>query len=95
MKKLLLIAAASSLGLGVLTAPSSAQVRFDVGPGGPSVRVGPSHEERWERRRDFERRRFIRDDRMTTGSIAGCRTIIVREQNDFGDTVTKRIQRCR
>ena len=32
---------------------------------------------------------------MTTGSVRGCRTITVREQNDYGDTVTKRIERCR
>ena len=38
---------------------------------------------------------MIREDRMTTGSVAGCRTIIVREQNDYGDTVTKHIRRCR
>ena len=95
MKRLLLAAAVSALGFGMLSSPSSAQVRFDVGPDGPSVRVGPSHDDRWERRHDWERRRMIREDRMTTGSVAGCRTIVVREQNDYGDTVTKRIRRCR
>jgi hypothetical protein len=72
--------------------PSFAQVEFGVGPSGPSIRVGPE-QDRYERRR-VERRRY-NDDRLSTGSVDRCRTVVIREEDDNGDVVTRRVRRCR
>jgi hypothetical protein len=94
MKKIAWLFAATLTSLGpVVATPSSAQVQFDVGPEGPSVRVGPD-DRRYERRY-IERRRSYDDDRLSTGSVGRCRTVIVREEGEDGDTVTRRVRRCR
>jgi hypothetical protein len=92
MKKATLLAAAALTGLSALAAtPSSAQVQFGIGPNGPNIQVGPDGDRRYERR--IERRRY--DDRATTGSIERCRTVIIREEDEYGDEVTRRVRRCR
>ncbi|WP_139165578.1 hypothetical protein [Microvirga guangxiensis] len=92
MKKTTWLLAATLIGCGVIGAtPSSAQVQFGIGPDGPNIQIGPDNDRRYERR--IERRRY--EDRATTGSIERCRTVIVREEDEFGDEVTRRVRRCR
>jgi hypothetical protein len=94
MKKATWLLTATLIGSGIISAtPSSAQVQLEIGPRGPSVRVGP--DDRYERRRYIERRRIYDDDRMTTGSTRRCRTVITREEDEYGDIVTRRVRRCR
>ena len=95
MKKLVL---AIVFALAGVTA-ASAQVEFRAGPGGLGVGVGPTHERhiRRDRSDDGPRTTVIRRERrdrdMVTGST-GCRTITVKERDDSGRRVTKRIERC-
>jgi hypothetical protein len=94
MTKSVLLVAAVLLGSGVVAAtPSVAQVQFGIGPHGPSVRVGP--DERRVERRYIERRRHFDDDRLTTGSVGGCRTVVIRDEDEDGNVVTRRVRRCR
>lgn len=93
MRKTTWLLAAALVGSGIAAStPSTAQVQFGVGPNGPSVRIGPQ-EDRYERRH-IERRRAYDED-LSTGSVNRCRTVIIREENDDGDLVTRRIRRCR
>jgi hypothetical protein len=93
MKKATLLVAAALTGLGALAAtPSSAQVQFGIGPNGPNIQIGPDNDR--NERRYIERRRYD-DDRLSTGSVDRCRTVIIREEDDYGDTVTRRVRRCR
>jgi len=95
MKKLTLLMAATFFASGMIGAtPSSAQVQLEIGPRGPSVRVGPDDDRRYERRYR-ERRRVYDEDRLSTGSVNRCRTVIVREEDEYGDIVTRRVRRCR
>jgi hypothetical protein len=95
MKKATWLLAATLIGSGLLSAtPSYAQVQFGIGPNGPSVRVGPDDDRRYERRR-YERRRVYDDDTLSTGSVSRCRTVVIREEDDDGDIVTRRVRRCR
>jgi len=89
MKKLLLALVATAA---VGTTTASAQ-GVQIGPGG--VRVDPGYErrgdDRGERRWDRERgERRWREGRHG----GGCRTIIVKKEDQFGRRVTKRIERC-
>jgi hypothetical protein len=94
MKKATWLISAMLIGASfVVASPSSAQVQMGIGPHGPSVRVGPDSDRRYERRY-IERRRF-HDDRLTTGSVGRCKTVTIREEDDDGDMVTRRIRRCR
>jgi hypothetical protein len=96
MKKVAGLLGVALMGAGMLAAtPSFAQVQFGVGPNGPTVRVGPE-EDRYERRieRRIERRRY-NDDRLSTGSVDRCRTVVIREEDDNGDVITRRVRRCR
>jgi hypothetical protein len=88
-----LLAAALIGSSAVVSTPSLAQVQFGIGPDGPSVRVGPDRDR--HERRYIERRRVYDRDDLSTGSIDRCRTVVIREENDDGDTVTRRIRRCR
>jgi hypothetical protein len=91
MKKATLLVAAALTGLSALAAtPSSAQVQFGIGPNGPNIQVGPDRDR--HERRYIERRRY---DDLTTGSVERCRTVIIREEDDNGDQVTRRVRRCR
>jgi hypothetical protein len=86
MRNVALLAAAL-VGAGFMTAsPSEAQVRFGVGPSGPSVQIGQDRDR-------YVERRYYRDD-MTTGSVNDCRTITKRVQRPNGTTVTTRERRC-
>lgn len=94
MKKVSWLLASALVGMSSFaSAPSFAQVQFGVGPEGPSVRIGPD-ERRYERRY-IERRRVYDEDDLSTGSINRCRTVVIREEDDDGDIVTRRIRRCR
>jgi len=94
MKKKSWLLTSAFIGLSsIASVPSSAQVQFGVGPHGPSVRIGPD-EHRYERRY-IERRRVYDEDDLSTGSISRCRTVVIREEDEDGDLVTRRIRRCR
>lgn len=96
MKKATWLLAATLIGSGIVSAtPSFAQVQFGIGPDGPSVRVGPDDDRRYERRRYIERRRAYDDDSLSTGSVNRCRTVVIREEDEDGDVVTRRVRRCR
>ena len=85
--------AAAVVGSGVLmTTPSIAQVQFGLGPNGPSVRIGPDQDRVVQRR--IVRRHFVDGDRITTGSTRRCKTVTIREENEFGDAVVRRHRRC-
>jgi hypothetical protein len=92
MKKLILaLVAAAAVGA---TAASAQGIQ--VGPGG--VRVDPGYDRRDYDRRDYDRgwdrdrgERRWREGRRGDG---GCRTIIVKKEDQFGRRVTKRIERC-
>ncbi|MCB8819006.1 hypothetical protein [Microvirga rosea] len=92
MRKAIWIAAVALIGASAVATPSSAQVQLGISPDGPSIRVGP--DEHRHERRYIERRRVYDEDRLSTGSVRGCRTVVIREENDAGDTVTRRIRRC-
>ena len=89
------LVAAALLSSSVFVAtPSSAQVQFGIGPNGPNVQIGPDDNRRYERPY-MERRRYRDDDRLTTGTVGGCRTMVIREEDEDGDIVTRRVRRCR
>ena len=93
MRKAAWLLAATLIGSGIAAStPSIAQVQFGVGPDGPSVRIGPQ-EDRYERR--YIERRRVYDEDLSTGSINRCRTVIIREEDEYGDLVTRRVRRCR
>jgi hypothetical protein len=91
MRKAILIACgATALLAGSMTAQAQGVY---VGPGGIEFNRGGND---WDRR--VERRGWDND---RTGTIVerrtyepGCRTIIVRRENEDGDMVTRRIRRC-
>lgn len=94
MKKVTWLLTTMLIGSGIAAStPSFAQVQFGIGPEGPSVRIGPD-ERRYERRY-IERRRVYDDDDLATGSVNRCRTVVIREEDEDGDIVTRRIRRCR
>ena len=89
---------------------ASAQIEMRAGPGGIAIGSDVRRDRDWDRGdrsttvirrdgRDFdrgERTTVIRRDRdrvYSTGSTR-CRTIIVKERDDMGRRVTKRIERC-
>jgi Ni/Co efflux regulator RcnB len=86
MKRLVFAAlAAAALGS---TAASAQGVQ--IGPGG--VRVDPGYD---RRDNDRDERRWDHERRWREGRHGGgCRTIIVKKEDDFGRRVTKRIERC-
>ena len=93
MKKTTWLLAAALIGSGiVVSTPSSAQVQFGIGPDGPNIQVGPDRDR--HERRYIERRRYD-DDRLTTGSTSRCRTVVIREEDENGDEITRRVRRCR
>lgn len=66
---------------GFVSSTALAQPAVEIGPGG--VRVSPDSD-RYERRRG---RRWERDR-------GGCRTIVERRENRFGEMVTRRTRVC-
>jgi hypothetical protein len=90
MKKLAL-----ALGLCVAATAASAQsIEFRAGGGGfdrdRTVRTEVRRDRGWDDDRVVVRRRR---DVYETGNV-GCRTIIVKKEDDFGRMVTKRIRKC-
>jgi Ni/Co efflux regulator RcnB len=90
----LVVAAAAMLG----TSAVSAQV-VDLGRGGPTIDLRSDR----QRERDYQRREMRRDaeygrsryDRrdLSTGSV-GCRTVTIRERDEYGNSVTRRRSDC-
>jgi hypothetical protein len=106
MKRLVWLAAATIISAGIPSTPSMAQPRLElgIGPNGPSVGIrDPEQErrERWRARREWEERQARREARRgfynpgDTGGIGRCRTIITRQQDQWGRTVEERERRCR
>ena len=90
MKKLAL-----ALGLCVAATAASAQsIEFRAGGGGfdrdRTVRTEVRRDRGWDDDRVVVRRRR---DVYETGNV-GCRTIIVKKEDDFGRMVSKRIRKC-
>ena len=91
MKKLAL-----ALGLCVAATAASAQsIEFRAGGGGfdrgPTVRTEVRRDRDWNDDRVVVRRQ--RRDVYETGNV-GCRTIVIKKEDDFGRMVTKRIRKC-
>ncbi|HYY84482.1 MAG TPA: hypothetical protein VE686_08280 [Beijerinckiaceae bacterium] len=105
MKKLALALALTVVG----ATAASAQIEMRAGPGGVAIGSDVRRDRDWDRGdrttvirregRDWDRgdrTTVIRRDRdrvYSTGSTR-CRTIIVKERDDMGRRVTKRIERC-
>jgi hypothetical protein len=105
MRKIVLLAAVSLLGSGVfLSTPSFAQVEFGIGPSGPSFRVGPNDEDRYDRRERWRERRAMEQERAyeegrrsawRDGRYGeGCRTVTVEEEDQWGRPIVRRMRRC-
>jgi hypothetical protein len=77
------------------TTAATAQVDFRAGPGGVGIGVDRDRD-RGERTTVIRRDRgdWDRGDRTVVRRERGCRTIIVKERDDMGRRVTKRIERC-
>jgi len=106
MHKLVGLAAATIIGSGILATPSMAQpqLEFGIGPNGPSIGIrDPEQErrERWRARREWEEREARREARRgfydpdETAGLERCRTIITRQQDQWGRTMEARERRCR
>lgn len=105
MRKIVLLAAVSLLGSGVfLATPSVAQVELGIGPYGPSVRVGPRDDDRYERRERWRERRAVERARgYEEGRRAAwrdsrygerCRTVTIQEEDEWGRVIVRRARRC-
>jgi hypothetical protein len=103
MKKLALALALTVVGATAATA----QIEMRAGPGGLAIGTDVRRDRdydrgerttiiRRDRDRDFDRgeRTVVRRDRVYSTGSAGCRTIIVKQRDDMGRRVTKRIERC-
>ncbi len=99
MKKLALALALTVVG----ATAASAQIEMRAGPGGIAIGSDVRRDRDWDRGdrttvirregRDWDRGDRRRDRVYSTGSTR-CRTIIVKERDDMGRRVTKRIERC-
>jgi hypothetical protein len=91
MKTLAIAAVASVLGItGAMAQSSTTVIRRDSGDG---FRAGVSVRDHGMR--DHDSRFVVRRSRVLhTGSVEGCRTIIVKRTNAMGDRVTKKIRKC-
>jgi hypothetical protein len=80
------------MGCVCLLATAAPAQEVTVGPGG--VTIGRDHDREWQRRH----MRNLGEDR--TGTVverqygSRCHTVTIREEDDNGDTVTKRVRRC-
>lgn len=89
------LALVASATIGVTAVPAQT---VDFGPGGPSVDL----RSRGQRERDFQREQVRRDRDDDRGRVSDrgfgggrdCRTVTVREQDDYGNTVTRRRREC-
>ncbi|WP_262030656.1 hypothetical protein [Microvirga sp. Mcv34] len=110
MRKIVFLAIATLGSSLLVSSPSLAQpqLQFGIGPDGrPQIGVrDPEQEryerrERWRERREEDRNRAYeagRRDALREGRRYGyesrCRNIIIREEDDWGRTVTRRVRRC-
>jgi hypothetical protein len=110
MQKIALLAAAIMGSSVFIAAPSVAQpqIQFGIGPDGrPQIGVRDPEQERYERReywrqrREAERARAYEEGRRDAWRAqryraygGNCRNITIREEDDWGRTVTRRIRRC-
>src|SRR5688572_27037860 len=110
MKNFAVLTAVAVLGGSLLASSADAQVRFNVTPDGPNVRVGPDRNRDWDRRdhwdrRDFghERRIIVRRDRDRWDRSRWDRDVtgsigncrtIITREDTPRGTITKRIKRC-
>jgi hypothetical protein len=79
MKKIAIIAAlAATAAFGAVSAASAVEV--DLGPGG--VRVGEGYHHHWDR------------GYRAYGSDRGCRVVVTKRINRFGERVTERRRIC-
>jgi hypothetical protein len=102
MKKLALALALTVVG----ATAASAQIEMRAGPGGVAIGSDVRRDRDWDRGdrttvirregRDWDRgdRTVVRRDRVYSTGSTRCRTIIVKERDDMGRRVTKRIERC-
>jgi hypothetical protein len=92
MKTLAIFTVASVLGItGAMAQSSTTVIRRDSDNDG--FRAGVSV--RGHGMRDHDSRVVVRRSRVLhTGSVEGCRTIIVKRTNDMGDRITKKIRKC-
>jgi len=106
---LLTIAAIGSSLFGASPTLAQPQLQFGIGPDGrPQFGVRDPEQERYERRERWRERReqdrtrayeegrrdALRGERRYDGYERGCRNIIIREEDDWGRTVTRRVRRC-
>jgi hypothetical protein len=85
------------------------QIQFGIGPDGrPQVGVRDPEQERYERRERWRERRqedrarayeagrrdARREERRYDAYESRCRNITIREENEWGRTVTRRVRRC-
>ena len=103
MRKITLLAAVSLLGSGLfLATPSVAQVELGIGPYGPERRVGPDDDDRYQRRERWRERRAwsaVHIKKIARAWRDGrygerCRTVTVEEEDQWGNTVIRRMRRC-
>ena len=101
MKKLALALALTVVG----ATAASAQIEMRAGPGGVAIGSDVRRDRDWDRGdrttvirrdRDWDRgeRTVVRRDRVYSTGSTGCRTIIVKQRDDMGRRITKRIERC-
>jgi hypothetical protein len=84
MRNLLL--ATATLAMVAMTVPATAQVRFEGGPGGVDVQIGPRHRDRVIHEYDRGYRAYGREH--------GCREVTVRRTLPNGTTVSRRSTKC-
>jgi hypothetical protein len=101
MKALAVFTLASVLGITSAFAQSTTVIRrdSDMGSSRTVVRHGDDHDGSRARVSIRERRGadvvvHRRHRVLHTGSIEGCRTIIVKRSNAMGDRITKKIKKC-
>jgi hypothetical protein len=101
MKKFALALALTVVG----ATAASAQIEMRAGPGGVAIGSDVRRDRDWDRGdrttvirrdRDWDRgeRTVVRRDRVYSTGSTGCRTIIVKQRDDMGRRITKRIERC-
>ncbi|MET0429888.1 MAG: hypothetical protein ABW026_15500 [Microvirga sp.] len=82
----------------LLSASAASSQTIQLGPSGPSVDFRSPEQRQREDMRDRQRDRAVRGyDRESTGSVGrrDCREVVVREQDEFGNSETHREMRCR
>jgi len=91
MSKTLLISTVAALTLGgaLMSAPASAQIGLEIGPGGARITEDRGYRPVIERRVEQRRRVIVEED-----DEEECRTEVRRTVNRFGERVTRRVRIC-